>query len=94
MRFVTTYQFKPNMTKAETQKVLEIFAVVGNAPGVTDHLVFTDGTGGCVIGESDDMAGLYANVLAYTEFITFQTKVALSVVEAVPVAGAYVESDD
>lgn len=84
MRYVSTYTFKPFTTPEETQRLLAIFAEVGNAPGVTDHLVFTDGTGGVVIGESDDIEGLYRNVLAYGEFVQFQTRVALAVEDAAP----------
>lgn len=95
MRFVTTYQFKPFLTKEETEQVLAIFAVVGNAPGVTDHLVFTDGSGGVVFGESDDIPALYANALAYSSLIEFQSKIALTVEDAVPVVLASIaeESD-
>ncbi len=90
MRYVTTYQFKPFSTPEETQRLLATFAEVGNAPGVTEHLVFTDGTGGVVIGETDDIKGLYRNVLAYDEFVQFQSHVALTAEEAVPEVAAVV----
>ena len=92
MRFVTTYRFKSFTTKEETQRLLATFAEVGDAPGVTDHLVFTDGTGGVVIGESDDIKGLYRNVVAYSEFAEFQTHVALTAEDAVPEVLAWVSS--
>ncbi len=92
MRFVTTYRFKPFSSKQETQQLLATFATVGNAPGVTDHMVFTDGTGGVVIGETDDIKGLYRNVIAYNEFVEFETHLALTAEEAVPEVAAVVTS--
>jgi len=88
MRFVTTYRFKPFNTREETQQLLATFAEVGNAPGVTDHLVFIDGTGGVVMGETDDIKGLYRNVIAYGPFVEFDTHVALAAEEAVPEVAA------
>lgn len=92
MRFVTTYRFKSFTTKEETQRLLAVFAEVGNAPGVTDHLVYTDGSGGVVIGETDDIKGLYRNVMAYNEFVDFDTHLALTAEEAVPEVAAVVTS--
>ena len=84
MKYVTTYKFKPFMTKDETKILLEAFARFGNAPGATAHYVRMDGTGGIVIGESDDIAGMYRNVLNYGEFVDFESHVVLSVEDAVP----------
>lgn len=92
MRFVTTYRFKSFTTKEETQRLLAVFAEVGNAPGVTDHLVYTDGSGGVVIGETDDIKGLYRNAMAYNEFVDFDTHVALTAEEAVPEVATVVAS--
>jgi len=92
VRFVSTYRFKSFTTKEETQRLLAVFAEVGNAPGVTDHLVFADGSGGVVIGETDDIAGLYRNVMAYNEFVDFDTHIALTAQEAVPEVAAVVTS--
>ena len=84
MKYVTTYKFKPFMTKDETKALLAAFAEFGNAPGATAHYVCTDGTGGIVIGESDDIAGMYRNLLNYNEFVEFESHVVLSVEDAVP----------
>ena len=92
MRFVSTYTFKPYMSREENMQVLARFAEVGNAPGVTDHMVYTDGTGGVVIGESDDITGLYRNVLAYSDLVTFDTHIALTAEEAVPEVAAVASS--
>lgn len=85
MKYVTTYTFKPFMTKDETKTLLETFAEFGNAPGAIAHYVRTDGTGGIVIGESNDITGLYRNVLHYNELVDFESHVVLSVEDAVPV---------
>jgi hypothetical protein len=42
-----------------------------------------DGRGGTVIGETDDLAGLYRNVLAYSEWIEFDISGVLAVDDAV-----------
>ena len=84
MKYVTTYTFKPFMTKDETKTLLQAFAKFGNAPGTTAHYLRTNGTGGTVIGETDDIAALYRNTLNYLEFIDFENHVVLSVEDAVP----------
>jgi hypothetical protein len=84
MKYVTTYTFKPFMTKDETKTLLQAFAEFGNAPGTTAHYLRADGTGGTVIGETDDIAVLYRNTLNYLEFIEFESHVVLSVEDAVP----------
>lgn len=90
MKYVTTYAFKPFMTKEQIAHLLALFAEVGNAPGAQAHYVRTDGGGGTVVGETDDIAGLYRNQLAYTEFCEFDTKIVLPVEEAVPMVMEHV----
>jgi hypothetical protein len=85
MKYVTTYTFKPFMTKDETKTLLEAFAQFGNAPGTTAHYIRADAGGGVVIGETDDIAALYRSTLNYGEFIDFESHVVLSVEDAVPV---------
>lgn len=85
MKYVTTYTFKPFITKDEIRALLAAFAEFGNAPGTTAHYLRTDGGGGIVIGESDDVVGMYRNVLRYLEFIEFESHVVLPVEDAVPV---------
>lgn len=90
MMYVTTYRFKPFMTKAETNTLLQAFAEFGNAPGTTAHYMRADGTGGIVIGETNDIAALYRNTLNYLEFIEFESHVVLPVEDAVPLVGDFV----
>ena len=84
MIMVTTYKVKPYLSKAETKDLMAVFAEVGNAPGTTAHYVNADGGGGIVIAESDDPAEGYRNLLNYSEWIEFDTRVVLPVEEAVP----------
>lgn len=83
MQFVTNYRFKPHMAEEETRELLELFQAVGEAPGATAHYVWTDGRGGTVIGESDDIEAMYRNLLNYTRFMEFDTKVVLPAERAV-----------
>jgi hypothetical protein len=83
MHYVTNYTFKPHMTKQEIAGLMEVFGTVGNAPGATAHYVWADGGGGTVIGETDDVAGVYRNILSYTEWIEFDLNIVLPVEDAV-----------
>jgi hypothetical protein len=69
-----------------------VFAEVGKARGVTDHLVDTDGSGGVVIGETDDIKGLYRMATACDEFVDFETHIALTAEQDVPEVAAVVTS--
>ena len=43
-----------------------------------------DGSHGVVISDTDDVAGVYANLQNYTQMVEYDSKVMLSVEEAVP----------
>ncbi len=53
MMFVTRYDTKPHMTKAELKDMMDLFASVGEAPGTMAHYVDADGGGGWIVSESD-----------------------------------------
>ena len=84
MIFVTNYKVKPFLSKAQTSDLMAVFAEVGTAPGTMAHYVYADGGGGIVIAESDDPTEGYRNLLNYTEWIEFDTKLVLRVEDAVP----------
>jgi hypothetical protein len=84
MIFVTTYRLKPHLTKEEQKALMSVYSKVGNTPGTTAHYVNADGGGGVVIAESDDPKEGYTNLLNYTQWIEFETKVMLKVEDAVP----------
>jgi hypothetical protein len=90
MTHITIYRFKPFMTKEETASLLEAFAEFGNAPGTTANYLRADGGGGFVIGESEDFAALYRNILNYLEFVEFEQHVVMSVEDGVPLIADFV----
>jgi hypothetical protein len=84
MLFVTTYKIKPYISNEETKKLLEVFAEAGPGPGTTAHYVAADGSHGVVISDTDDVTGVYANLQNYTQWVEYDSKVMLTVEEAVP----------
>jgi len=84
MLFMTTYKIKPFLSNAETKQLLEVFAKEGAGPGTTAHYVAADGSHGVVIAETDDVAGAYRNLQNYTQWVEYETRVMLTVEEAVP----------
>jgi hypothetical protein len=84
MIFMTTYRIKPYLSNKKTKQLLEVFAKEGPGPGTTAHYVAADGSHGVVIADTDDVAGAYRNLQNYTEWVEYDTKVMLTVEEAVP----------
>ena len=84
MIFLTTYKVRPFLSKAETRKLLDVFAKQGTGPGATAHYVAADGSHGVVVSDTDDIAGAYRNIQNYTEWVEYDSKVMLKVEEAVP----------
>ena len=84
MLLVTTYKVKPFLSNEETKKLLEVFAKAGAGPGTTAHYVAADGSHGVVVSDTDDVAGLYANLQNYTQWVEYDSKVMLTVEQAVP----------
>jgi hypothetical protein len=84
MIFITTYKLKPFLSKKETKEALDVFAKEGEGPGTTAHYVAADGSHGVVISEAVDVAPAYRNILNYTQWIEYETKVMLTVEQAVP----------
>ena len=41
---LTTYQYKPTMTKEDMAKLLEVYGKFGVYPGAKEHFEFVDGT--------------------------------------------------
>ena len=84
MVFITTYKLKPFLGKSEMRELMGVFAEVGSGPGTTAHYVAADGSHGVVIAEHDDVEAAYRNLLNYTQWIEYDTKVMLKVEQAVP----------
>ena len=84
MLLMTTYRVKPYLSNEETKKLLAVFAAEGPGPGTTAHYVAADGSHGVVISDTDDVAGAYRNIQNYTQWVEYDTKVMLTVEQAVP----------
>jgi hypothetical protein len=84
MILVTTYRIKPYLSDDETKKLLDVFAKEGVGPGVTAHYIAADSSHGVVISDTDDLAGGYRNLLNYTQWVEYETRVMLTADEAVP----------
>jgi hypothetical protein len=84
MLLMTRYKVKPYLSNEETKKLLEVFAKVGAGPGVTAHYVAADASHGVVISENDDAAEAYGNLQNYTQWVEYDTKVMITVEQAVP----------
>jgi hypothetical protein len=84
MIFVTTYKIQPFLGKDETRELMGVFAKAGAGPGVKAHYVAADGSHGVVISESDDVEPAYRNLQNYTQWVEYDTKVMLTVEQAVP----------
>ena len=84
MILITTYKLKPFLTKAETRELMEAFGKAGTGPGATAHYVATDNSRGVVISETDDLEGGYRNIQNYTQWVEYDTKVMLSIEQALP----------
>ena len=83
MLFVTDYQLRPHMPKSDVKRLMDLFGKRGAASGEIAHYVRGDGTGGYTISEADDINAAYADVLAYSEFMTFTVTPVLKIDDAV-----------
>jgi uncharacterized protein DUF3303 len=84
MILITTYKVKPFLSKDETRELLGVFAKEGAGPGTTAHYVAADGSHGVVISDTDDVEGAYGNIQNYTQWVEYDTKVMLTVEQALP----------
>ncbi len=83
MLIVTTYKVKPYITKEETAELMAVFAETGAAPGEIAHYVDTDGGGGVVILEVDDILDGSRNNRKYAAWREFDSKIMVTVDAAV-----------
>lgn len=83
MIFVTEYELRPHMSKADVKRLMDIFGKRGAAAGEIAHYARADGSGGYTITEADEMTSAYADVLAYSEFMTFTVTPVLKIDDAV-----------
>ena len=90
MLFISEYRLKPHMAKAEVTRLMDEFGKRGAPEGEIAHYVKTDGTGGYTVGEFEDLNAAYADVLAYSEFLTFTITPVLKIDDAVGPIMAYI----
>lgn len=83
MLHLSEYQLRPELTKEDTARLMELFAKRGPEEGTIAHYVKADGSGGLVIADQDDVQKIYAGVLAYGEFLDFTVTPLLSIEDAV-----------
>ena len=87
MLFITEYRLKPNLTKPEVKRLMDVFGKRGAAEGEVAHYVRADGTGGYTVIEADDITSGYKDSLAYSEYVTFTVTPVLKIDDAVgPIA--------
>lgn len=84
MLLMTTYRVKPFLSRDETRELMALFAENGTPEGSVAHYLSADGSFGVVISESDDATEGYRNILNYTQFVEYETKVMLTIDEALP----------
>jgi Protein of unknown function (DUF3303) len=90
MLFISEYKLKPNMSKDEVKRLMDVFGKRGAVDGEIAHYVRVDGTGGFTIAENEDLAAAYADVLLYSEYMTFTVTPVLKVDDAVGPIFAYI----
>jgi len=90
MLFISEYTLKPNMKKDEVKRLMDVFGKRGAVDGEIAHYVRVDGTGGFTIAENEDLASAYADVLLYSEYMTFTVTPVLKVDDAVGPIFAYI----
>ncbi len=84
MLLMTTYRVKPFLSRDQTRSLIDLFAEHGTPPGTSAHYLAADGSFGVVISESDDATEGYRNILNYTEYVEYETRVIMTIDEALP----------
>ena len=89
MLFMTQYELKPHMSKAEVKALMDEFGRRGAAQGELAHYTKVDGSGGVTISDDDDMTAAYEAALAYSQWMTFTVQPVLKIEDAVGPIFAY-----
>ena len=90
MLFISEYKLKPHLTKDEVKRLMDAFGKRGAVEGEIANYVRADGTGGFTIAENDDLTSAYADVLLYSEYMTFTVTPVLKIDDAVGPIFAYI----
>lgn len=84
MLFITKYRFNGRQSPQDAEDLMKRFGEMGKSPGELAHYVFADGSGGIVVNETDDATQIHRTSLAYAQWLEFDTKVVVSIDDAVP----------
>jgi hypothetical protein len=87
MIMMTTYRLKPFMSHDERRELVAQFAEHGTAGREIAHYMAADNSFGVVFNELDEAAEGYRNILNYVEHVEYETKVMLTIDEAMPLIG-------
>ncbi len=79
---MTTYRLKPFMSHDERRELVELFMEHGTPGREIAHYMAADNSYGVVINELDDAAEGFRNILNYIEHVEYETKVMLTIEEA------------
>ena len=81
---MTTYRLKPFRSRDETRELMAQFAEHGTPEGTIARCIAADNSFGIVITEADDATIGYRNILNYTGYLEYGTKVMLTIDDALP----------
>ncbi len=84
MLFFTTYHFKPFMSKKESKELLETFSKIGGPAGEVAHYISADNSFGVIISQSDDVTNSYRNILNYSQWVEYETRMVMRIEDAIP----------
>ena len=85
MLFITEYEVRPDITREDQKRLMELFGKRGNAPGEVAHYARLDGGGGYIVSNStdDDVPALYERILEFSEFMQFSITPIMRIDDAV-----------
>ena len=84
MLLVTTYKSVGDRSQQAANDLMKRFGEVGATAGEIAHYVFADGSGGVVIADESDSKALHSQALAYAQWLELDTKIALTIEDALP----------
>jgi hypothetical protein len=90
---MTTYRVKPFMSHDERRELVALFAEHGTPGRDIGHFIAADNSVGVVITEMDDPAEGFRNILNYTEHVEYETKLMLTIDEAMALIGEVISED-
>jgi hypothetical protein len=81
--FITEYEVRPELSREDDKRLMDLFGQRGKAPGEIAHYARLDGGGGYIIVDTDDTQSLYERILEFSEFMEFTITPILHIDDAV-----------